>query len=270
MRASRGEATLAGQPRRDRFLIEFYNCYQQPGEWIADSSGISFSFCNSRINSAVVCCRLYAIIFFLGINRIVHGAISGFSSRKLSHNSLRARLRITDDRLYFFPHTIPQRTLLPGAVIAINPGDTDFFPSRRTKSKSALRVSLSPFRSVRLPECGKECKVKDRPLVLRGQFSTAFLAAALNDQTAGTGSHAGEKTNTAFAATIRGLKSSFHFLLPSCFSILIQYEKSQLRCAKRKIQSHISYKIHPESGIFNPGMDFSRKKLQICRVMLNK
>ena len=259
MRASRREAALARQPRRDRFLIEFYNSYQQPREGVADPSGISFSFCNSRINSAVVCCRLYAIIFFLGINRIVHGAISGFSNRKLSHSSLRARLRTTDERLYFFPHTIPQRTLLPGAVMAINPGDTDFFPSRRTRSKSALRVSLSSFRSVRLPECGKECKVKDRPLVLRGQFSPAFLAAALNDQTACTGSHAGKKTDTAFAATIRGLKSSFHFIA-FLFFYPDSIRKIPTLLRKAEIQLHISYKIHPEPGIFNPGMMFLCKK----------
>lgn len=50
---------------------------------------------------------------------------------------------------------------------------------------------------------------------LRGQFRAALLTAALQNKTSGFGCHTGEETDAALAATIRGLKSSFHFLLPS-------------------------------------------------------
>jgi hypothetical protein len=44
-----------------------------------------------------------------------------------------------------------------------------------------------------------------------GKPGAAFLTAASDDITAGSGGHAGEETDPAFAAAIRGLKSSFHF-----------------------------------------------------------
>ena len=43
-----------------------------------------------------------------------------------------------------------------------------------------------------------------------GELGAAFAAAALDDQTAGAGCHAGEKANAAFAPPVGGLKSSFH------------------------------------------------------------
>ena len=46
--------------------------------------------------------------------------------------------------------------------------------------------------------------------MLSSQSGAAFLAAAFDDQTAGTGSHAGEESDTTFAAAVRGLECSFH------------------------------------------------------------
>ena len=53
--------------------------------------------------------------------------------------------------------------------------------------------------------------------MLSSQSGAAFLAAAFDDQTAGTGRHAGEETNAAFAAAVGGLECSFHFFYLNSF-----------------------------------------------------
>ena len=49
-------------------------------------------------------------------------------------------------------------------------------------------------------------------MILSSQSGAAFLAAAFDNQTAGTGGHAGEEADAAFTTTVGGLESSFHFL----------------------------------------------------------
>jgi hypothetical protein len=54
------------------------------------------------------------------------------------------------------------------------------------------------------------------------QSDAALLTAAFDDQTAGTGCHAGEESDTTFAATIRGLECSFHFSTSVSFNFQVK------------------------------------------------
>ncbi len=47
-------------------------------------------------------------------------------------------------------------------------------------------------------------------LRLRGQAGTALLTTTLDDQTTALGGHAGKEADPTLAATVRGLKRSFH------------------------------------------------------------
>jgi hypothetical protein len=46
-----------------------------------------------------------------------------------------------------------------------------------------------------------------------GESGATLLATTADDRTTETGCHSGEETEATFATSIRGLKSSFHFLL---------------------------------------------------------
>jgi len=50
------------------------------------------------------------------------------------------------------------------------------------------------------------------------QTRAALLTATLENQATALGGHAGHETDPAFATTIRGLKRSFHVLIPSIYS----------------------------------------------------
>ena len=56
---------------------------------------------------------------------------------------------------------------------------------------------------------------------LRGQARAALLTATLDYQTTGLGRHAGEESDSALAATVRGLKCSFHLLIPSILKLML-------------------------------------------------
>jgi hypothetical protein len=80
-------------------------------------------------------------------------------------------------------------------------------------------VSLSLFLSVSRKVISPAQKFS--PL-LRGKSCAAFLTAAFQDETAGAGGHTGEETDATFAASVRGLESSFHFCTFSfIFSVIL-------------------------------------------------
>lgn len=104
-------------------------------------------------------------------------------------------------------------------------GPTSLVPLARTRSNSDLNRSLSGFRNVffkmmpnGLPGSVPGRTVHSQTDTLRGQPGAALLAAALQDQTAGAGRHAGEESNAALAAAAGGLECSFHLSFPFLLS----------------------------------------------------
>ena len=65
-----------------------------------------------------------------------------------------------------------------------------------------------------------------------GETGASLLTAALDDVTAGGGSHTGKKSKPAFAAAIRGLKGSLHFSVRPVFSLFYNFNYPQTPCLK--------------------------------------
>ena len=234
-RTGRFKPTAVRQQRGERPLINSDDCNQHSGGDAATSAGSNPAFINNPASSRVASIRLYFSMRRRGIRTRRHSGRFPRSSRKLSHNSRRARLRFTASRLYFLPHITPHRTFRSGAGAQTTsiPGPTIFFPSSLTWSNSDLNRSLSGFRS-RFFKVKPNWKIRPRPLLenadsgsqssskshekaLRGQLRPPLLATALENQTPGLGGHAGKETDTTLATAVGGLKRSFHFLFPSFY-----------------------------------------------------
>ncbi len=223
MGAGRLKAAAIRKQGGDKFLINPDKKNHDSRKEAATSAGMIPCCASRRAISAVACWRLYFFSFCRGIRTRRHTGRWGFSILKLSQSRRRARLRSTDRRLNFFEHITPHPISLHGATATTTPGPTVFLPSCRTWSNCDLYISLSLFFSDKRMPRSSPCNRTDLNWSLSGSESgAALLTAAFDDQTTGTGGHAGKKSNAAFAATVRGLECSFHFSTSVSFSLKLK------------------------------------------------
>ena len=217
MRTSRIKSAAPRKKRRNSFLVDFYEKYQDPRGDTAGTSGFSVvrtpAGASNDSSSCITVVRVAFFIRCLGIRTIRQGRMRSPSSRKLSHNRRRALFRSTANRLYFLLQMTPHRANLP------SPGATETAmrePARRygalfRRSNSDLRCNLEFLRK-RSIRGAKSHSLEKYSGGSRsgGQSLAALLATAFDDHASGVGGHAGKETDPAFATPIGGLKSSFH------------------------------------------------------------